>query len=181
MSKSKEKGIYLAELSQANCRTLYRDAAKEVTFGLEGESDESLEDMADEWFREIQALQFNTHFRVGIFKNDDTVIGDVALQNIEREQQTASLGITIVKKENRGQGFGQRAIELIMDYGFRTLKLERLWARTLDSNIAAKGCLVKLGFNLDGKEHTECQEHGESQANRLYEILAPEYFFKYSK
>lgn len=171
MNEPLVNSIYLAELTQDDCRRLYRQAAAEAMSELAELSEKALQNKADQWFSEIQELQHNTHLRLGVFKGDGDVIGDVALQHIDRVTHSASLGMTIVKAENRHQGFGQLAIELLLDHAFHKLTLVRVWARTLDTNIAAKRCLEKLDFTLEGRE----------QDQLVYGMLASEYFSRYAK
>ena len=120
--KLQEGDIYLDTLSREDCKTLWNDFEYDFDHPTEelnlGHSDEK----ANEWFDEIQKLQGNSNVRLGIFKNDGTVIGDVALQNIDRINRKCSIGMGIAKIENRSKGYGYQAAMLIMNYGFKYLK-----------------------------------------------------------
>ena len=95
----KETDIYLAVLSREDCKKLWNDfeydfdnPTEELNLGL---SDEK----ATGWFEEIQELQGNRHIRLGVFKNDGTVMGDVALQDIDRVNRKCSVGLGMSKIE----------------------------------------------------------------------------------
>ena len=45
------------------------------------------------------------HICLGIYFNDQTVIGDVALQDIDRVNRKCSIGIGMAKTENRSKGY----------------------------------------------------------------------------
>ena len=49
-----------------------------------------------------------------------------------------------------GQGIATKAVNLIADYGFNCLKLERIYAGIFDFNKASQRVLEKAGFKLDG-------------------------------
>jgi RimJ/RimL family protein N-acetyltransferase len=81
-------------------------------------------------------LQGNTAVRLGGFLNNGTVIGGVALQEIDRNNRKCSIGMGIAKIENRSKGYGQQAVRLILDYGFNYVGLERITANTQKSKVA---------------------------------------------
>lgn len=104
------------------------------------------------WFEEIQRDQGSKHVRVGVFLPDGTVIGDVALQDIDWKNRSCSLGLGIAKLAHRSKGYGTEAVKLLLDYGFTNLGLERIVANTLEQNRGAQRSLEKLGFALEGRE-----------------------------
>ena len=155
--KLQEGDIYLDTLSREDCKTLWNDFEYDFDHPTEelnlGHSDEK----ANEWFDEIQKLQGNSNVRLGIFKNDGTVIGDVALQNIDRINRKCSIGMGIAKIENRSKGYGYQAAMLIMNYGFKYLGLE------------------KCGFTLEGRERKSVYLNGQMHDRLNYAILKEEF------
>lgn len=167
--------IYLAALERADCRKLYEDAE----YNFENPTDilhigHSTE-KSDEWYEEIQKLQGKSHVRLGIFLNDGTVIGDVALQDIDWQNRSCSLGMGIEKLEYRNRGYGKQAVSLMLDYGFRNLGLERITANTLEPNISAQKSLEKLGFILEGRERKATYFGGKRYDRFNYALLADEW------
>lgn len=173
--KLQESDIYLATLSREDCKTIWNDFEYDFKNPTEelnlGHSDEK----AGDWFDEIQKLQGNRHVRLGIYKNDGTVIGDVALQNIDRVNRKCSIGMGIAKLENRSKGYGQQALKLMLHYGFQYLGLERITANTLDVNIGAQRSLEKCRFVLEGKERKSVYLNAEMHDRLNYAILKEEY------
>lgn len=166
MLQLKGKTIYLAALEKEHCKTLWE------TYGYD--SDNMTEPLnighsvtkADDWFNEIQQLQGDKNVRLGVFLLDGTVIGDVALQNIDWRNRSCSIGLGIQKIENRSKGYGSEAVVLMLDYGFNNLGLNRIWANTLEPNVGARKLLEKTGFALEG-----CSRKAVYFAGRYFDKL----------
>jgi len=176
MLKLQGNNIYLAAMERQDCRKLYKDneydfknPREPILFGC------SIEE-ADEWFEEIQKLlKENINIRLGIFLNDGTVIGDVALQGIDDKNRSCDLGIGIAKFTNRSKGYGTEALRLIIDYGFNNLGVERVTANTLEINIPAQKALEKLGFVLEGRARKAVYFAGTRRDNLYYGLLVDEW------
>ncbi|MBQ6786410.1 MAG: GNAT family N-acetyltransferase [Lachnospiraceae bacterium] len=168
--------IYLAVLERKDCKKLWNDFEYDLENPTEefniGHSDEK----ADGWFDEIQQLQGKQNVRLGIFLKDGTVIGDVALQNIDQKNRSCSVGIGIAKIENRANGYGREAVQLMIDYGFRYLGMERITANTLEMNIGAQKVIERCGLTLEGRERKAIYLNGNKYDRLCYAILKEEYF-----
>jgi len=173
--KLKGENIYLAMLERKDCKTLWNDFEYDFDNPTEefniGHSDEK----ADDWFDDIQKLQGNRNVRLGIFLNDGAVIGDVALQDIDRVNRKCSVGIGIAKIENRSKGYGREAVKLMLGYGFKYLGMERITANTLEMNIGAQKVMERLGFMLEGRERKAIYLNGNKYDRLCYGILKEEY------
>ena len=170
------KKVYLALLEREHCKKLWNDFEYDFDNPTEefniGHSDEK----ANGWFDEIQRLQGNQNVRLGIFLPDGTVIGDVALQDIDRVNRKCSVGIGIAKIENRSNGYGREAVQLMIDYGFRYLGMERITANTLEMNIGAQKVIERCGMTLEGRERKAVYLNGNKYDKLNYGILKEEYF-----
>lgn len=175
MLKLQGQDLFLALLERADCKTLWNDFEYDFANPTEefniGNSDEK----ADDWFDEIQKLQGNKNVRLGIFLNSGQVIGDVALQDIDRVNRNCSMGMGITKIENRAKGYGRQSLELMLHYGFCYLGLERITANTLDINTGAQKCLASCGFILEGTERKAVYLNGKMHDRLNYAILKEEY------
>ena len=175
MYKLQGERVYLATLEREDCKTIF--AEKEYDF------DRCTEPMnigysvenGDEWFDEIQKLQGKENVRLGIFLNDGTVIGDVALQSIDNKNRSCSIGMGIAKIENRNKGYGKQAVGLILDYGYCNLGMERISASTLEINISAQKSLEGLGFTLEGRERKAVYFGGKRYDRLIYGLLAEDF------
>ena len=175
MLKLQGKSIYLKALERKDCRMLWKDYEYDFDLPAEefriGYSDEQ----ADQWFEEIQKQQGSKNVRLGIFLFDGFVIGDVALQDIDMVNRNCSMGIGIAKLEHRSKNYGEQAVELMLDYGFRYLGMERIYAHTLDINKRMKKVLEKCHFKLEGTERKAKYLNGSMHDRLLYAVLKEEY------
>ena len=126
--------IYLDTLEREDCRRLWQDTEYDFANPTEDLNLGHSIEKADQWFEEIQKLQGRQNIRLGIFLKDGTPIGDVALQNIDMRNHRCSIGMGIAKISNRGKGYGQQALALILHYGFGYVGMERITANTLEMN-----------------------------------------------
>ena len=106
------------------------------------------------------------------------MIGDIALQDIDRVNRKCSVGMGIAQIANRSKGYGRQAVELLLQYGFEFMGMERIYANTLDINIGAQKSLEKCGFQLEGIERESVYRNGQKHNRLLYAILKSEYFAK---
>lgn len=175
MTTLQGKDIYLNTLERADCKTLWQNSEYDMNCRAEpfciGLSDEG----ADKWFDEIQAAQGKTHVRLGIFLNDGTVVGDVALQDIDWQNSACTIGMGMAKIAHRGKGYGQQAVRLMLAYGFTFLGMARISAETLDINIAAQKSLIKCGFTQEGRDRSAVYCGGARHDRLRYSILRDEF------
>lgn len=78
------------------------------------------------------------------------LIGTINLLNINIKNKNADIGFWLAKSY-WGKGLAVEAVELMLEFGFKKLKLERIQARVLDENVRSQKLLEKLGFKLEGK------------------------------
>lgn len=173
--KLQGKEIYLDTLERKDCKTLWNDFEYDFDNPTEELHLGRSEEKADEWFNEMQKNQGDLSISLGIFLNNGNLIGDIALQGIDRKNRKCSIGMGIAKIYNRSKGYGQQAIKMILDYGFNYVGLERITANTLEMNIGAQRSLEKCGFILEGTERKSVYFNGKKYDRLCYAILKEEY------
>lgn len=175
MLKLQGERIYLSVLERKDCKELWESFEYDFKNPSEPLNIGHSVEKADDWFTEIQKLQGNKNVRLGIFLNDGTVIGDVALQDIDYQNRSCTIGLGLHKIESRNKGYGTEAVRLMLDYGFNHLGIERISANTLEINSSARKSLEKLGFVLEGRERQAVYFGGKTYDRHNYAILASEY------
>jgi RimJ/RimL family protein N-acetyltransferase len=78
-------------------------------------------------------------------------VGNCGLFGIDWQNRFAEIGIHIGDKKYWNQGFGTKAMRLILKHGFDNLNLHRLWLRVFETNLRAIHSYEKAGFTLEGK------------------------------
>lgn len=169
------RDIYLDTLEREDCRKLWLEQEYDFANPTDDFNPGHSMEKADHWFEEIQKLQGQQNVRLGIFLRDGSPIGDVALQNIDMRDRSCSVGMGIAKLCNRGKGYGQQALKLILQHGFCYVGLERITANTLEMNQGAQRALEKLGFTLEGRERKAVYMNGKRWDRLNYAILKEEY------
>lgn len=105
---------------------------------------------ARKWVRSSIALnkkRKKAEVRFAIAMRDE-VIGGITLMHIEGHK--AELGYWLAKR-HWGRGIMTAAAKLVCNFGFRRLKLKRIYATVLPENKASSRVLKKAGFELEGK------------------------------
>ncbi len=84
---------------------------------------------------------------------DGEGVGSVYLRDIDHDKKDAEFGIFIGEESARGKGVGTKAAEIILDYAFRGLKLDKVFLRVYKDNPGAIRSYEKAGFKkTDGVE-----------------------------
>jgi len=84
-----------------------------------------------------------------IDKKTDVAIGRILLSDFEYNNKVANLGYFIGKKY-WGKGIVSAIISPVVIFGFKSLALERIYARVAVENIASWKALEKNGFTREG-------------------------------
>ncbi|MDE7177706.1 MAG: GNAT family N-acetyltransferase [Lachnospiraceae bacterium] len=88
-------------------------------------------------------------------------IGSVYLRDIDREAGEAEYGIFIGESDALGRGYGTQAAKLMLDYGFGTLGLKKIFLRFLEDNAKALRSYEKAGFQMiNSRRETVSLEQG---------------------
>ena len=101
-----------------------------------------------------------TSYAFGIvLKQSGEVIGIVDLSPVNWPDKNAELGAWLGKRY-WGKGYMTEAVNLILKFGFRELKLHRIYARLFESNIGSQKVLEKTGFKAEGRlRHSQYKRH----------------------
>jgi len=83
-------------------------------------------------------------------KSDARLIGNCGIRMRSREAHEADIGYEL-SPEHWGHGYATEAAAAVMDLGFRTLSLHRIWARCIAENTGSIRVLERLGMRLEGR------------------------------
>ena len=83
-------------------------------------------------------------------KEGQNVIGTCEFHHFKKTAQRADLGY-LLAQSHWNRGIMTEALKELIIYGFNTLKLVRIQAYVLPSNIGSIRVLEKLNFELDGR------------------------------
>ena len=103
-------------------------------------------------------------------RESNSLCGGVGLR-IAIEHRRAELGYWI-GVPYWGQGIATEASRALVNYGFETLKLHRIFASLVSSNVASAEVLKKIGMQREGCQREHNQKWGEFLDIELYGMLA---------
>lgn len=124
------------------------------------------------------ARQADAEDRAGfIIAKPDTLeaFGEVVINNLDDENRSANIRITLFSEDALGKGYGTEAMRLAVDYGFKTLKLHRISLDVFDFNPRAIRVYEKIGFRQEGVQRDTLFYDGEFHSSVMMAILENEW------
>lgn len=125
---------------------------------------------AERWISSLVA-----HPHAWIIEADSRGIGEIRLDAMNPDDETARLAIGIFNPAMLGQGFGTEATHLLLAYAFGTLMLHRVSLRVLDFNTRAIACYKRCGFRIEGRERQNCRIGDARHDDIIMGLLRDEY------
>lgn len=110
-----------------------------------------------------------------VLKENDQLIGNIALIKISLPNRNASLGIFIGNKEYWSKGYGTEALNLMVGYAFDTLNLHRIYLTVFEYNKRAMRAYEKAGFKREGIFRDAVYKNGKYQDVYPMAILKSEW------
>ena len=105
---------------------------------------------------------------------DDELVGGVTLSNVRRGvAQTATMGYWIGQSFAR-KGYTLRAVREVCRFAFDKLRLHRIEAACLPTNIPSRDLLLKAGFSLEGKARAYLKINGAWRDHILFGLVEDE-------
>jgi RimJ/RimL family protein N-acetyltransferase len=85
-------------------------------------------------------------------------------------EKNAEMGYWLAE-EYWGQGIMTKAIQEIVDYGFRTFDIIRIFARPFSTNLKSQRVLEKVGFTFEARLKSALFKNGEFMDEIIYAKL----------
>jgi diamine N-acetyltransferase len=105
-------------------------------------------------------------------KSDDEPVGLIDLFDFDPFHSRAGLGILVAEQRDRQMGYAKQALECMVNYSFRILKLHILYANIADSNIASKSLFSGLGFENTGLKKDWLRTLKGREDELYYQLIA---------
>jgi RimJ/RimL family protein N-acetyltransferase len=144
-----------------------------VTDTLVWDGPDSLEELREGLrVRELTTRAGEQHI-FAILAEASTPIGCISLEP-DPPNSAGAVGLWI-GREFHGRGFGTEAVRLIVEYGFRTLALERLHAGIFVGNAVSRRIFEKNGFILEGTLRHAHRKRGVFVDEWVFAILREDF------
>lgn len=115
---------------------------------------------------------FNTDFPVKVMaiEVNNEAVGSIGIfPQTDIACKNAELGY-LLSEEYWGKGIMPEAIKQIVEYGFKTFDITRIFARPFGPNIASQRVLEKAGFMLEARFEKTFYKNGEYLDELIYAI-----------
>ena len=106
---------------------------------------------------------------------EDKLLGSIGLEHINWVNRSAVLGIFIGDKDYRNKKYGEEAINILLEFGFKYLNLHSIRLTLLEINERAHNCYLKCGFKDAGKYREEIFLNGKYYDKLHMDILENEF------
>lgn len=83
-------------------------------------------------------------------KQDNKIVGEVVINEVDRNNRCGNIRILINKKEDFSKGYGTEAMILALNYGFGMFNLHRIELEAYPFNNRAIHVYEKIGFKREG-------------------------------
>jgi ribosomal-protein-alanine N-acetyltransferase len=112
-------------------------------------------------------------YRYGIFLNSShQLIGTIALNDILWPLRCAYIGYALDEDHNK-KGYMSEALKLMIHHAFFTLKLHRIEAGVMPSNVPSWQLLEKHGFEREGLMRKNVHINGQWEDHYHYALINP--------
>ncbi len=110
-----------------------------------------------------------------VLRDGDRLVGSVGLHRLEFRNRQAEFGLVIGDPSQWGKGLGTEATRLMLDYGFGTLNLHKVWLQVFGHHASAQRVYEKAGFRREGLQREQYFVEGRYVDGILMGILRPEW------
>ena len=108
-------------------------------------------------------------------KLTNKIVGSCSLHNWMPDHFRAEIGYAMTLEEYKRKGLMTEAVNALIEYGFKVMKLVRIEAFTSPENIASRKILKKFNFQEEGLMHNHYFYDGKLQDSVVYALLVEEY------
>jgi len=127
------------------------------------------------WFLDHQQQMPRFKFQLAVtLKSNNQLIGNCGIRMDHANAFQADIGYEL--DPNRwNHGYATEAAHAIVDFGFSTFGLHRVWSWCVADNLASAHVLEKLGMKLEGRLREKAYFKGRGWDALIYAILANEW------
>ena len=100
------------------------------------------------WIKSVSEKNSDKHMFT-IIDTKKRPIGICGLTNLDPIEKSAKIAIIIGNSNSQSRGIGTQSLTLLLNYGFRKLKLHRIEAEVLEYNIKSQSFFEKFNFHKE--------------------------------
>jgi diamine N-acetyltransferase len=166
--------VYLRPIEKDNLQQLYIWFNDPEIRGLTGEVLPTSQTGVEEYFARLQTDTSRVWFSV-VLQENDQLIGEAGLLRMFPAWRTTDLSIIIGEKSAWRKGYGNEAMELLLDYAFGYLNYHRVAIGVVGTNERALRFYERIGFTREGIQQDGYYYAHEFQDFLMMSLLEDEY------
>jgi len=109
--------------------------------------------------------------RLVIARNDHKTLGLIDIFDFDFKNRRAGIGILIKNVEDRSRGYGQEALQLLINYSFSHLGLHQLYCNIAEDNQASIKLFTNQGFEKVGVKRDWNLVNGAYKHEYLFQLI----------
>lgn len=170
------EGIYLRILEPSDLERVYQWHNDQALYRtLMGTHHFVSRGTVETWLHQKSTFS-NSEVNLAIcLKEKDTHIGNIYLRDIDWTSRHGLLHLFIGEPSQRGKGYGQQAVNLLLEYAFITMGLKRIYLYVFEENQAALAIYKKAGFKIEGTLRQHVFKEGRYADILIMGLCANEY------
>ena len=111
-----------------------------------------------------------------VIEVDGIAVGLIGLLGIDNKNKKAEYYVVLGEREYLGKGIARKASELLLEYAFSDLRLNRVYLYTEVDNTAAVKSYEKIGFKREGIIKNDLFSKGRYVDRFLYGITKQDFY-----
>lgn len=109
--------------------------------------------------------------RLIISNYEDQPLGMIDLFDFDFKNSRAGVGVLVKDLENRQQGYGKEALQLLINYAFTHLNLHQLYCNILEDNLASIKLFTNQGFEKVGLKKDWTYKNKTYKNEYLFQLI----------
>jgi len=166
--------VFLRPIEKDDLKKLYIWFNDPEIRGLTGEVFPTSQTGMDEYLTKLQMDSSRVWFGIAL-QEDDQLIGEAGLLRMFPAWRTTDLSIIIGEKIFWRRGYGNEAMELLLDYAFGYLNFHRVAIGVVGTNERALHFYERIGFKQEGVQRDGYYYAHEYQDFVMMSLLENEY------
>jgi len=107
----------------------------------------------EKWYQNMLSLPAEEQPLVIEVQSSDSwkPVGNISFINLDWRSRCTEIGIFIGEKSFWDQGYGRKAIRLMLHHGFDNMNINRVYLRVFETNPRGIHCYEQVGFKHEGR------------------------------
>lgn len=172
MTTLKGKRIYLRALEPEDLSFLYKIENDETLWELSHTQAPYSQYILKQYLENAHQDIFEAkQLRLVISDYEHNAMGLIDLFDFDFKNRRAGVGILVYEPEDRQQGYGSEALQLLIDYSFSHLNLHQLYCNIAEDNPSSIKLFETLGFEKVGVKKDWIYNNNSYKNECLFQLI----------